>query len=76
MGEGLSRAARSWLNSPASTHAYVRSFTSVSKVSSGLFGAFDKHEKTVYKDDHGNVFYDKRDKEIDFFIEKMILTNR
>jgi hypothetical protein len=54
----------------------VRSFTSVSKVSSGLFGAFDKHEKTVYKDDYGNVFYDKWDKEIDYFIEKMILTDR
>jgi TPR repeat protein len=35
-----------------------------------------KHEKTVYKDDYGNVFYDKWDKEIDYFIEKMILTDR
>jgi hypothetical protein len=54
----------------------VRSFASVSKVSSGLFGAFDKHEKTVYKGDYGNVFYDKWDKEIHYFIEKMILTDR
>jgi TPR repeat protein len=35
-----------------------------------------KHEKTVYKDDYGNVFYEKWDKEIDYFIEKMILTDR
>ena len=35
-----------------------------------------KHEKTVYKDDYGNVFYDKWDKEMDYFIEKMILTDR
>jgi uncharacterized protein len=34
-----------------------------------------KHEKTVYKDDYGNVFYDKWDKEIDYFIEKVILTD-
>ena len=35
-----------------------------------------KHDKTVYKDDYGNVFYDKWDKEIDYFIENVILADR
>ena len=35
-----------------------------------------KYKKTVYKDDYGNVFYDKWDKEIDYFIENMILADR
>lgn len=34
-----------------------------------------KHEQTVYKDDYGNAFYDKWDKEIDYFIEKVILVD-
>lgn len=35
-----------------------------------------KHKQTVYRDDYGNVFYDKWDKEIDYFIEKVILDDR
>jgi len=35
-----------------------------------------KYKQTVYKDDYGNMFYDKWDKEIDYFIENMILSDR
>jgi TPR repeat protein len=35
-----------------------------------------KYKQTVYKDDYGNIFYDKWDKEIDYFIENMILADR
>jgi TPR repeat protein len=35
-----------------------------------------RYKQTVYKDDYGNIFYDKWDKEIDYFIDKMILTDR
>lgn len=39
-----------------------------------LFGFFLTHY--IYRDDYGNVFYDKWDKEIDYFIEKVILDDR
>jgi len=35
-----------------------------------------KHDQSVYKDDYGNVFYDKWDKDIDYFIENVILADR
>lgn len=35
-----------------------------------------KYKQTVYKDDYDNVFYDKWDKEVDYFIEKVILSDR
>jgi hypothetical protein len=35
-----------------------------------------KYKQTVYKDDYGNIFYDKWDKEMDYFIENMILADR
>ena len=35
-----------------------------------------KHKKSVYKDDYGNAFYDKWDKEIDYFIDEVILADR
>lgn len=31
-----------------------------------------KHKLTVYEDDYGNVYYDKWDKEVEYFIEKVI----
>ena len=35
-----------------------------------------KHEKSIHKDDYGNVSYDKWDEDIDYFIEKVILADR
>jgi hypothetical protein len=35
-----------------------------------------KYEKVVYKDDYGNVFYDKWDDELYYFLENVILNDR
>lgn len=35
-----------------------------------------KYEQSVYKDDYGNVFYDKWDDEFYYFLEKVILNDR
>jgi TPR repeat protein len=35
-----------------------------------------KYEKAVYKDDYGNVFYDKWDDEFYYFLENVILNDR